>query len=55
MNVWKASPANRAAGAWLDGHYDLDEGIGGSGEGPQPTRGWRLVLEAMENLRSIKN
>ena len=36
--------------AYLDGHYDLGERIRGTGEGLD-----RLVLEAMENLRSIKN
>jgi hypothetical protein len=41
--------------AYLNGHYDLGECIRGTGEGPQPTRTWRLVLEAVENLQPIKH
>jgi hypothetical protein len=41
--------------AYLDGRYDLGERICRTGEGPQPTRAWRLVLEVMENLHSVKH
>lgn len=47
MGVWTR---HRLTGqlAWLDGHYDLDERTDGTGEGPQPTRAWRPMLEAAE-------